>query len=145
MGIIAIESGGNASVHLQLTKASLNHVPLGVEFPVVPDLSFAIPFSRYDRFDLLSSYLAADLVGVVAFVGNHAFGLLVLQEFCRALAISLLSSGQDHPQRASELIAQHVYLGGQSSSGSPHSLLGRPLFPVAACWWALTSEESIIT
>jgi hypothetical protein len=44
-----------------------------------------------------------------------------------------LPAGQQQTQRPAQGITKHVNLRGQSSTGSPQSLLTRPLFPVAAC------------
>jgi hypothetical protein len=44
-----------------------------------------------------------------------------------------LTGGEEKAQRPTEPFDEHVYLGRQSSSGTPQSLVARPPFPVAAC------------
>lgn len=145
MSIVPIESCGDSSVQFQFAKTSFDQVPLSVELLVVPDPALPVALGRDDglHFPLLKP--TTNLVGIVALVRNQALGTLVLQQRGCTLTIGLFSSGEQQPQGPSQPVAQQMNLSRQSSSGSPQSLVGRPLFPAAACWWALTREESIIT
>ena len=44
-----------------------------------------------------------------------------------------LADGKDEAHRPAERVAGHVDLGGQSTSGTPQSLILAPPFPLAAC------------
>src|SRR5690606_34055927 len=48
------------------------------------------------------------------------------------------------PQRTPQRVAEHVDLGGQSTSGTPQRLILGPPFPVAASCWARTMALSSI-
>jgi len=145
MGVVAVEPGCNTAVELEFAETAFDEITLRIELFVVPVLVFAGAFGWNNRLHLFDSDERSNLVGIIAFIGNHRLGRVSGQQRWGALAISLLPSGQQQAQRPSQRIAKHMNLGSQSSTGSPQSLLTRPLFPVAACWWALTRVESIIT
>lgn len=133
MGVVAVEARGDATVELEFAKTSFDEVTLCVELFVVAVLMFAGALGWNDCLHSVGSDERSNLVGIVAFVGNHCLGGLSGQQRRGALAVRLLSSGEQQAQWAAQRIAEHMNLGGQSSTGSPQSLLTRPLFPVAAC------------
>jgi hypothetical protein len=47
--------------------------------------------------------------------------------------VSDLAGGHNETQRPAQRIGEHVDLGGQSASGTPHRLILGPPFPDAAC------------
>ena len=114
-------------------KAALDLVALFVEFTVMRDVFPPIGFGGDNRLHLCGRDEISDGVGVVATVGDHRLGGESLQERRCTLAIGLLTAGQKKTQGASQPITEQMNLGGQSSTGSPHRLLTRPLFPVVAC------------
>ena len=125
-------------------EAAFDEIALFVELAVVRDGLDAVDFGRDDGTHALLSHKGTDGIGVVALVGDNALGFLALQERDGLLAVGLFPSGEQEAQGASQAIAKQVDFGGQSATGSPQSLLTRPLFPVAADWWALTRVESIM-
>ena len=133
MGVISVEARGDATVELEFAKTPFDEIALRVELFVMAVLMFAGALGWNDRLHSVGSDERSNLIGVIAFVGNHRLGRLPGQQRRGALAISFLSCGQQQAQRSAQSIAKHVDLGGQSSTGSPQSLLTRPLFPVAAC------------
>ena len=94
---------------------------------------FARALGWNNGFHSFGSDERSNLVGIITFIGNHRLGRVSGQQRRGALAVSLLPSGQQQAQRSAQGIAKHMNLGGQSATGSPQSLLTRPLFPVAAC------------
>ena len=94
---------------LELIEASLNQVTLLVGTTIVA--VFAPP------------------VGSWRDHGLHAFDELGgTADVCR------LTGCKKEAQWAAFAIRDQVDLGGQSSSGTPQSLIAAPPFPVAACW-----------
>jgi len=85
------------------------------------------------------------MIRIVSFVGDDRFGFDSLEQRMRVVDVMDLARAEQQSQRPPQGVNQQVDLGRQSSSTSPHSLIGAPPFPVTACWWALTREESIIT
>lgn|SRR6516164_8756708 len=133
MGVVAVEPRGDATVELEFAKTPFDEVTLGVELCVVAVLMLAGALSWDNRLHSVGSDERSNFIGIIAFVGNHRLGRLSGQQRRGALAIGFLSSGQQQAQRSAQRIAEHMNFGGQSSTGSPQSLLTRPLFPVAAC------------
>lgn len=133
MGVVAVEPCGDSPVELEFAKTSFDEITLRVELFVVAVLMFARALGWNDCLHSVGSDQRPHLVGVITFIGDHRLGR-VSREQCRgALAVRLLSSSEQQAQRSAQRIAEHMNLGGQSSTGSPQSLLTRPLFPVAAC------------
>lgn len=145
MGVIAVEAGGDAPEAFEPAEAAFDAVALLVKLLVVGKLYQPIGFRRDDRFDVLPGQQRAQGVGIIAPVGDEGFGWLVFEQFRGAQTVGLLAACKQQAQRPPQSIAQQMDLGGQSTTGSPQRLVTRPLFPVAACWWALTRVESIIT
>ena len=133
MGVVAVEARGDATVELEFAKTPFNEIALGVELFVVAVLMFAGALGWNDRLHSVGSDERSNLVGIIAFVSNHRLGRLSGQQRWGALAVGLLPTGQQQAQWSAQRIAEQMNLGGQSSTGSPQSLLTRPLFPVAAC------------
>ena len=104
---------------LESAEAAFDPNTLRIALLVVSVSVFAGAFGRDARLHFSGSNDGVNLVGVLPLVGNHGLGSLSCQQRRGPLAVGLFTTG------------------------SPQSL--RPLFPVAACWWALTSVESIIT
>jgi hypothetical protein len=95
------------------------------------------------RVDVVDRLPAAPSVQV-ALVRDDRFGLHSREEIRSAGDVSRLTRSEKEPQRTPLTIGHQMDLGGQSSSGTPHSLVGAPPFPVTACWWAFTMLESSI-
>src|SRR5262249_40579698 len=79
---------------------------------------------------------------IIGFVGDDAGGGAVLEKVGGGGAVMDLAPGQDEAQGTALGIGEGVDLGGQSSSGTPHSLSFGPPFPLAPCWWTRTRVAS---
>ena len=98
------------------------------------DLSPRVTSVRYQPADLGQLENGARIAGAWKVeVDDPRLGGLSGQQGRGALAVGLLPAGQQQAQRSAQGITQQMNLGGQSATGSPQSLLARPLFPVAAC------------
>jgi hypothetical protein len=145
VGVIAVKPCRDTAVDFEFAETTLDEITLGVELFVVPVLVFAGALGWDNCLHSFGSDERSNLVGIIAFIGNHRLGRLSGQQRRGTLAVRLLPSGQQQAQWSAQGIAEHMNFRSQSTTGSPQSLLTRPLFPVAACWWALTRVESIIT
>ena len=83
-------------------------------------------------------------VGVVGPVGENGLRGEAFDQGRRCQHIVALSGGDAEADRPAEGVGGHVDFGGQSSSGTPQSLVAGPPFPPAACWCALTKVLSSI-
>jgi hypothetical protein len=133
MGVVAVKPCGDATVNLEFAETAFDEIALSIEFFVVPVLVFASPFGGNYRLHSFGPDQGSHLVGIVTFIGNHRLGRVSGQQCRGTLTIGLLPSGQQQAQRPAQRIAQQMNLRSQSATGSPQSLLTRPLFPVAAC------------
>jgi len=145
VSVVAVKPCCDTTVYLEFTKTAFDAITLGIELFVVPVLVFARALGWNNGLHSFGADERSNLVGIVTFVGNHRLGRVSGQQRRGALAVSLLAAGKQQAQGSSQRVTEHMNFRGQSSTGSPQSLLTRPLFPVAACWWALTRVESIIT
>jgi len=145
MGVIAVESGCDATVEFEFAETTFDEISLRIELFVVPVLVFASALGWNNSLHSFGADERSDFIGIITFVGNYRLGRVSVQQRRGALAVSLLPSCKQQAQGSSQRVTEHMNFGGQSSTGSPQSLLTRPLFPVAACWWALTRVESIMT
>jgi hypothetical protein len=144
----AIISGSEASKVFQFVEAALDAVALAIERLVVPNPSLATAVRRDHGLHAGRLDRVADGIAVVGFVGDDRIALNAAQHRLGGAALMHLAAGQSEPQRPAEGIGQQMDLGGQSSSGTPQSLVRSPFLaaplPVAACWWALTRVASSI-
>jgi len=133
MGVVAVEPRGDSTVELEFAETAFDEITLCVKLFVVAVLMCAGALGGDNRLHSVGPDERSNFIGIIAFVGNHRLGRLSGQQRRGALAIRFLSSAQQQAQRPAQRIAEHMNFGGQSSTGSPQSLLTRPLFPVAAC------------
>jgi hypothetical protein len=85
-----------------------------------------------------------DSVAVIAFVCNHMGSVDTCQQGYSLNSVMYLAPCKTEAQGLAFGVSNHVNLGAQSSSGTPQSLAFGPPFPLAACWCALTTVESIM-
>ena len=133
MDVVAVKPCCDTAVDFEFAETAFDEIPLSVELFVVPVLVFASALGWNNRLHSFGPDERSNLVGIITFVGNHRLGRVSGQQRRGALAVSLLPAGQQQAQGSSQRIAEHMNLRSQSSTGSPQSLLTRPLFPVAAC------------
>lgn len=120
-------------MQLEFPKTAFDAIALCIQCFVVPVLMAAVALGGNDRLHSFAARQGANRIGIVAFVSDDRLGRLPRQQRRDALAIGLFAASQQQPQRSAQRIAEQMNLGGQSATGSPQSLLTRPLFPVAAC------------
>ena len=133
MGVVAVEPCCDTTVDFEFAETAFDEIALRIELFVVSVLVFASALGWNNRLHSFGSNERSDLVGIITFIGNHRLGGVSGQQCRGALAVGLLPSGQQQAQWPSQRIAKQMNLRGQSATGSPQSLLTRPLFPVAAC------------
>src|SRR5215469_2778622 len=133
---------------LQFVEAALDAITLTVERLVMGNSLFATADGRDHRLHVGRFDSAADGIAIIGSVADDGLALNAVQHRLGHPAFMHLAAGQTDPQRPAEGISQQMDLGGQSSSGTPQSLVRSPFLaaplPVAACWWALTRVASSI-
>ena len=83
--------------------------------------------------------MAPKAVGVVGAVGENGGGPMAFQKRRNGEDVVALTGGDEEADGPTQAVAGHVNLGGQSTSGTPHSRVEAPFFrplprPVVACW-----------
>ena len=139
-----VVSGGDVSEVLELVEEALDAVPEPIGLGVVGDDDLAAAGGGDDRLGVCSGDELAQGVAVVSPIGDHAARVEVREKLGGGGDVVGLAAGEDEAQRPALRVGNRVDLGGQSSSGTPQSLILGPPFPVAACWWALTKVVSSI-
>jgi len=90
-------------------------------------------------------HMRHESIGIVALVSDDGLGLACAEQLDGWGVVADMTGSDQELRRHAQLVHQQMNLDRQSSSGTPQSLVWAPFFgPVAACWWALTSVESII-
>lgn len=133
VGCSAVVSGCDAAEVLELVEAALDAIAQLVEGEVVGDEPFAGWIAGDDGLGTLAGNEFAQRIAVISFVGDHMIGAEAFEESGCLRGIAVLAWGEDDAHRTPTAIDGEVDLGGQSSSGSPQSLVLVPPFPVAAC------------
>lgn len=75
----------------------------------------------------------AQRTAIIGGIGDDVIGRLALQEGCGLRDVAGLAWRQDEAERPTERGGEQMDFGGQSSSGTPQSLVLVPPFPIAAC------------
>lgn len=130
----SVVSCGDAPEVLELVEASFDAVSRLVDLEVIGDRALSGWITRDDggRPDIRDE--AAEVIAVVGLVGEDMSWLEALEQSRCLRHIAGLSGRENDPYRPALGIGGEVYLGGQSASGAPQSLILVPPFPVAACW-----------
>ncbi len=129
----AVVPGGDAAEVFELVEATLDAVARFVDLKVIGDLVSAPWIAGNDGTGADGRDVIADLVAVIGLVGQNVVGLEAGHEREGLRCIAGLARGEDDAERSAEGIGGEVDLGGQTSSGTPQSLVAVPPFPVAAC------------
>src|SRR5579864_276073 len=119
---------------LELVEEALDSIAQPVGYPVV---RYGNGAASRRRDHCLSAALGDEVaygIGVVGSIGDHAPSLHATQQVGHRGYVMGLACGQNEAQRSALRIGQCMDFGGQSSSGSPQSLVLGPPFPPAACW-----------
>jgi hypothetical protein len=135
VGFIFLVSCSEAAEVFEAREASFDTIALFVEVFVVLALLFAVSFGRDNRNRAHGGHMLDDGIGVVAFIGQHMADFPLSQQGDGLGAVVDLPGGHGEVHRQTPFIGQQMNLGGQTSSGTPQSLVRAPfLRPVAACW-----------
>src|SRR5262245_29491512 len=131
MGSPSVEAGCEAPEVFELVEAAFDPVAVFVEVDVVRDRDLA----RWDGWDDgehagIGDELAK-MVAVVGFVSNYGAALDALEQRRGGDDVVDLSAGGNEAQRPTKRIGEHVDFAGQSSSGSPQSLVLVPPFHIS--------------
>ena len=108
------------------------------------DEELSASIGGYDRLGAAVGDEGAQIVAIVCFVGDDAAGGHAGEKLGRGGDVAVLAGGEDETEGSAAGIGEGVDLGGQSASGTPQSLIPRPPFPFAACWWTRTKVVSSI-
>ena len=106
-----IISGCDASELFELVEEALDEIALLVEVDVVGALNLAIALGRDDDLRAFSSNCGAQMVGVVAFVGDGHLRVESPDEIMRESDIVALTGRGDQPERIAERVAGGVDFG----------------------------------
>src|SRR5215471_13553307 len=138
----AIVACSDVAEMLEFVEEALDPITQPIGNFVVRDDDFAGLDGWDDGFGAGVGDQVAQPIAVVGFVCDHAISSEIGQQLRRGGDVVCLTTRQDETQGATERIGDGMDLGGQSSSGTPQSLVAVPPFPVAACWWARTKVVS---
>lgn len=113
---------------LELVEEAFDAVAQFVGDRVMRDEDFASSVGRDDGFRSRFGDEGAQFVAVVGLIGDDAGRLGVVEQRGRHGDIASFAAGKNEAQGASKRIGEHVDFGGQSSSGTPQSLILAPPF-----------------
>ena len=140
-----IVSSGDAAEVFELVKAAFDSIPRLVDFEVVGDQALAGWVAGNDGGGADVGDEGTESIAIVGLVGEDMVWAEAVQKGWRLRHIAGLSGRENDPQGPPAGIGGEMDLGGQSTSGTPQSLILAPPFPVAACWWARTMVLSSMT
>ena len=128
-------AGGKPAELFQPTEATFDTVTQLVQVAVVSALLSPVFSGRNDRFGTHGFFdVGQDAIEVVSFVADDRLRRTLAQQSVCLRAVIHLTGGNAKVQRLAFLIGQQMDFGGQTSSGTPQSLVSAPFFrPVAAC------------
>ena len=113
---------------LELIEAALDAVPQFIDDRIVWDRRLSRSGGRDDGGSADPIQMLAKAVGVVGSVGEDGLWALALQQSRDGENVMALPWSDKEPHRPSQAVAGHVNLGGQSTSGAPHSRIEAPFF-----------------
>lgn len=141
-----VEACGEPSELFEVAEGAFDAVALFVQRAVEGALLLAIAARRDDSGDATFGQMFDDGGAVIALVGQYGFGLPFAQQGKSLGAVMGLTGCQVEAERQAKFVGQQMDLGRQTSSTPPQSGVRSPFFRAeAACWWARTTLESIIT
>jgi len=97
---------------------------------------------------MIGEHGLAQMIGVIALVGDEGAGLEALDQFMGLCDIVALAWPEQQTDGIAKCVGRGVDFGTQATAGSPQTLGIRPPFAIrapAACWCARTIVESIIS
>lgn len=95
MGVVTVETGGDAAIAFEPAKATFDAVALFVEFLVVWKVYQPIGFGRDYSFYVPTDQQRAECIGIITTVSDDRLGGLVGQQGRSTLTIGLFPTGQE--------------------------------------------------
>src|ERR1700722_20404430 len=121
-------SCGDAAELFELVEEALDDVALLVELGVIGTLEGAVPLGRNNRLGVALCDLGAQVIGVVALVGDRDVRGEALNQLVRESDVVALAWRADQAHRVSQRIAGGVDFGAQAAAGATKALGIRPPF-----------------
>ncbi len=140
----SVVSCGDAPEVLELVEAAFDAITRLVDFEVVGDQALAGWVAGNDGGGADVGDEGTESIAIVGLVGEDVGWPEAVEKGRRLRHVAGLSGRENDPQGPPLCIGGEMDLGGQSTSGTPQSLILVPPFPVAACWWARTRVLSSI-
>ena len=138
------EAGGDAAELFELAEETLDEIAAPVEFAIDGALDLDAALGRDMGLATCLSDEVDDGAAVVAAVGDERLGRRQSgQKVRHGGLVRRLPWRDQQPDRQSVLIDDGMDLGAQSATRTANGVIRTPFFPPAACWWALTIDESI--
>src|SRR6266568_6298093 len=138
----AVVACGDVAKMLEFVEEALDPIAQRVGDGIMRNDEITRRFGGDDRLGAGFGDEVAQRIAIVSFVGDDATGAEIGQQLRCGGDVMRLPASQDEAQGPTERVGDDMDLGGQSSSGTPQSLIAVPPFPVAACWWARTRVVS---
>src|SRR5689334_1150796 len=141
-----VVAGGDRPVLRQRTEEALHQVTRLVEVLVVRARVLAVGVGRdHGRLAGLLQGSEDALVGVERLVGDQRVRGELGQQDIGAFEVVRLPQRGREPGRVAERVHERVDLGAQAAPAAPDRLVAAPFLTAPAlCWWARTTELSII-
>ena len=140
-----VEACGNATEVFELVEAAFDGVADLVCLEVVGDWTFAGRIAWDHCFSAHIGDQGSQSIGIIGLVSQDPTGRQAFQQGRSKRRVATLTRCQDQLEGSAQPIDGDVDLGGQSTSGTPQSLIPPfwpPPLPVAACWCTRTRLES---
>ena len=133
MGVVTVEAGGQPSEVFKLIETSLNTVALFVEIFAILMWTPGVGFGRDDDLHAAALHMAPEVLADISLVCDQRLGLDAAYQRLRLCDVGGFAAGELRPHRQAIFIGREMDFGGQSSAGSPHSLIAAPPFPALDC------------
>ena len=133
MSVITVVSGSEAAEVFKLVEAALDTIAMLIEIPAVFIRPFEIGAWGNNGLNAAPLQMTAQRFANVAFIGQQSFRFEAPDQGPGLGDIGGMSTGKPGTHRQPFFIGRHVDFGGQSSTGSPHSLIAPPPFPALDC------------
>ena len=138
-------AGGDAAKVFDFIDEALDQMAFLVEFGVMGEGLSAGAVSGDHGGDVAAGQVCPEGVGIEGLVGDEDLDRDASDQRCGLGALMHLAGGEAHAQRIAERIDGDVQLGTQPAARAPDGVILSPPFAPAACWWARTMVESMIT
>lgn len=140
-----VVSCGDPAEVFELVEHALDDITFFAKLRIVLTLHFPIGFWWNDNESAHIIYRLNDVIRIIAFIRQHSIGVQSLQQRQCLLAVGSLPACQYEAYRISKCVTYCVHLRAEAAFAAAYRLILLPPFAPAACWWARTMVESIIS